>query len=201
VREINSEQGLYVQGVGENHCVGGFAPIIEKNAATRPDNCAIYSIEKEGVVLSTLELRFDAKSGGGAKVSMRQNQARGNTTPDPLANQVARQVMRKLGGASQERLTAHFQSVEKMKIPKAVRMTENGVEKDVPAALFAGGYDARDRAAREKAFQTLAPYMPKAWRKDGFEGFERRVYALEDAYNKEKAKERKQLKQDRSVLW
>jgi hypothetical protein len=190
-REIDSESDMTWQGLRENHCVGGYTDQVLSNGNTNTD-CLIFSLERQTEkgpeIVSTVE--FAVEHGHqNRKASVRQNYGYDNSTPHESATAGARALQRLLKTCSRDKYQDHHTSVAEANGERhktKVTTTWNGKEEQVPTSWVKSGYDPRNEAMREKAFQAYASMLPKALSKD-FKTFEKFVV---DTYDnaQEKAK-------------
>lgn len=186
-RELTSSRDLRIQGMKENHCVGGYTDQVIKNAPDTP-NTLIFSLEKTGEdqtrILSTVELKVEHTEKE-RKVSVVQNYATGNSTPSEDARKAGASLSRKVKKLPNEAFEEHFDSVAKVRTKQGtVKLTHQGVEQTVPTRWIASGYDPRDAAGREKAFEAYKAILPKSLGKDQ-KAFE--AYILKDMAQRTKA--------------
>ena len=87
VRELTSAAALIRQGSNERHCVGGYDALVL--CRSQDAQTVILSVEKEGTVLGTAEVRFTQSPAGDRLIPyVAQHQAAGNTEPSAEARKI-----------------------------------------------------------------------------------------------------------------
>ena len=162
VRELTSSHDLKVQGIMENHCVGGYTSEI-LCAAALPDFSLIFSIEKEGQILSTVQVKCTQGNNDQYDFHISQNNAKSNTAPCREAIEVATQILEKLRALPPARLERYRRSMAS---------TQNNMQTSKVSDLgVVCDYDVTSAGFKEKAWDTLSTHLPRKFRKLGPDEF------------------------------
>lgn len=175
VRELTSQKALKVQGRAENHCVGGYTNSILDglDAFDGWGARVIYSIEKNGCVLSTAEFMVrmgkpdpesQADDAPTVTANVRQNYGYSNSDPEQIAVQAARELAEVLGGLSNDVFDDYLTDLEIAKMRAKMNTKVNDYLKFC-------GFNPWGNEQMEKAWEELSSSLPRSMRKKGLEAF------------------------------
>jgi hypothetical protein len=176
-RELTSSGQLKRQGRKENHCVGGYVgSVLRGSSGYGGEALKIFSIEKDGEILSTVEIRTNTATKE-VKVPdsdeketvpflasrVHQNRARGNGTPPDAAIKAAEEIADRINELSVDK----FQTYERgLQLVKREQERQNSVSPHVLSC----GYNPWDRPSLEQAWDELSAALPRSVRKKGLDG-------------------------------
>lgn len=155
--ELTSSADLERQGRRENHCVGGYTGTVM--GATSERASLIFSLERDGEVLSTVEMGASIspwdRHRGDVSWRVLQNKAARNADPGPEATAAAEALRDHLAGLPKKRVRAYLSGIA----TNATRLRD-GLAK---LTTELGG-DVVNRDLPEQALTTYAEVMPKTLR-------------------------------------
>jgi hypothetical protein len=154
--ELHSKRSLSIEGIMQNHCVGGYDGMVVDGVSM------IYSVRKGEKTLSTVELhpQFDEP---GKRPAVIQNFGYGNSTAPAEAKKAVRQLVSHVHNIPVEQREAYRAKLVDVRASAATSPREKVIE-DV-------GYDPLDRKQLEKSWEGLKEFLPKPMRKLGLDGF------------------------------
>lgn len=174
-RELSSSTDLEIQGDRERHCVGGYASVVL--AGRRGGASVIFSIEKEDLVLSTVEVKVSleevSRRNSRVGASVVQNKAARNAQPSALAQSAGTRLATVIGAMPLEEVKSYLQGVE-----------SNGatIKDRLDRTIIAYGANITHPGLAELALGTYREVMPKALRDASIEDWaERLIAAKSDA--------------------
>lgn len=138
-REICSNTSLTELGAQQNHCVGSYASVVM--AATAEEARLIFTIEKDGTVLSTAEMALGTLPSPSIDrlfCDISQNQAANNSTPCELAQAAATRLAEMLRKLPKARFKAYVDGISasaglKAALMSTIEFTDaNIVRSDLP---------------------------------------------------------------------
>lgn len=156
-RELASSTALEAQGARERHCVGGYASVVL--SGRRGGASVIFSIEKEELVLSTVEVKVAleevSRRSSRVEASVVQNKAARNAEPSPLAKSSGSRLVTLIGAMPVEEVKAYLQGVE-----------SNGatIKDRLDRTIIAYGANITHPGLAELALETYREVMPKSLR-------------------------------------
>ena len=171
-RELTSSMALRIQGRTENHCIGGYLPSVLKgeNNLSR-EIILIFSIEKNGKILSTAEIgcireschSIDSETGRKTKTfqikaRVIENLARSNKEPSRDAVRIANQVAKQLEQIKPDTWKSYLDGLEHS---RAEQDRISGID----AQIRNCGFDPFDRAMMERVWAELKPGLPRSLRR------------------------------------
>jgi hypothetical protein len=170
-REISDSAGLELQGRRERHCVGGYAAAI---LSARPQQSTlIFSIEKEGCILSTVEISVSlhrSRTESTASWSIVQNKAACNDDPRPPAKRAAARLLERLKEIPVEDVSAYVTGVA----------ANSGNLKDrLSKIVVHHGGNVANPGLPETVLETYAEILPKALRDLSIEDWVARIDAVD----------------------
>ena len=177
-RELTSAKALRIQGRMENHCIGGYLPSVLKGENNRSKEIIlIFSIEKNGKILSTAEIgcireschSIDSETGRKTKTfqikaRVIENLAHSNNEPSMDAIRIAKQVIKQLEQIKPNAWKSYLDGLEHSK-------AEQGWISGIDAHIRNCGFDPFDRAMMERVWAELKPALPRSLRKEKLDGF------------------------------
>lgn len=153
--ELTSSAALERQGRRESHCVGGYTGTVM--GATSERASLIFSLERDGEVLSTVEMSASINPWDKREIRWKvlQNKAARNADPGPEAEAAAEALREHLATLPKKRVRAYLSGI-------AANATQlrDGLAK-LTAEL---GGDVVSRDLPEQALTTYAEVMPKTLR-------------------------------------
>lgn len=156
-RELSSSTALEVQGDRERHCVGGYASVVL--AGRLGGASVIFSIEKEDLVLSTVEVKVAledlTRKTSRVSVNVVQNKAARNAAPSSLAQTAVGRLAKQIGAMPIEEVKSYLQGVE-----------SNGatIKDRLDRTIIAYGANITNPGLAELALGTYREVMPKGLR-------------------------------------
>ena len=190
-RELTSSAALKAQGRAENHCVGGYmSTILNSKDHSRDRAVMIFSLEQNGEIMGTAEIicsitysgkssRHDdsgksSKSDDLGKSSRHdekylyalvgQNNARGNTKPSGMAQNLAKQVAVRL---QETEIDVFLTYLDGLHEAREEQDRISGLEYHIAEC----GLDPHNRAHLEIVWENLKPALPKRFRKNDLDAF------------------------------
>ena len=177
-RELTSAKALRTQGRVENHCVGGYLPsVLEGENNLSREIILIFSIEKNGKILSTAEIgcireschSIDSETGRKTKTfqikaRVIENLARSNKAPSRDAVRIANQVAKQLEQIKPDAWKSYLDGLEHS---KAEQDRISGIDSQIRNC----GFDPFDRAMMERVWAELKPALPRSLRREKLNGF------------------------------
>ena len=171
-RELTSSMALKTQGRMENHCVGGYLPsVLEGENNLSKEIILIFSIEKNGKILSTVEIGcfreschfIDSETGRKTKTfqikaRVIENLAHSNKAPSRDAVRIANQVTKQL---EQNKPDAWKSYLDGLEHSRAEQDRISGIDSQIRNC----GFDPFDRAMMERVWAELKPALPRALRR------------------------------------
>ena len=177
-RELTSSKALKMQGRAEDHCVGGYLPLIVMGV-NNPLNEAvlIFSIEKNNEILSTAEIgcirkpcrSIDCKTGIKTEIFQTRarvvdNLARSNKGPSRDAKRIATRIVKHLEQVGPDAWQAYLDGLEQS---RAEQDRISGID----AQIRNCGFDPFDRVMMERVWRELRQGLPRKFRNTGLDGF------------------------------
>ncbi|MFG6082875.1 hypothetical protein ACEUZ9_004107 [Paracoccus litorisediminis] len=176
-RELSSSTELKVQGRSEGHCVGGYDGQV--SGSCKNNIVLIFSIEKDGAVMSTVEFRGALKETKRATTytagedqppiekdhyafEIMQNRGKRNDDPGKEAHDAAEVLRRHLENLPKDTVDEYLDGLEQS------RRSASSFEK-LPRHIKNAGYNIWDRDSLSVAWSELSPYLPKKMRKAGLD--------------------------------
>ncbi|MCE6959674.1 PcfJ domain-containing protein [Cereibacter sphaeroides] len=166
VREITSLPGLRIQGKHQRHCVGTYGDRVTGWNGMAGSICTIFSVERDGEVLSTAEILTtvgDRPEGSlsvaGARVN--QNYALGNRTAPKETEAPIEEVRRRMARLTAEDLARHHAGLQAWR-----QSPVNGMLTRRAAALEC---DIERPDYLDVAWKALSPILPRSIRKAGLD--------------------------------
>ena len=167
-RELTSSRQLRLQGLVENHCVGGYASLVLDGDIDQKAVTIIFSIEKDGACLSTAEIECGPDIGNTLYGKVIQNQARSNTVPSGDAKIVAERITKHISKANPRILS---QYCEGLKLARQEMNLMPGFSEEIMAC----GFDPYNRAHFDIVWEELRSVLPRHIRQDGPDEFIRKA--------------------------
>ncbi len=147
IRPLTMAQELRSEGARMNHCVGGYT------SSCAYGNSHILSIaEADGKALSTVELQEtnDPKN----PLKIRQHYGYRNTPPGPHADKAIKWYMNQIRKGE---IAVDWEHIEKTRRSAKSNKSGNRILRQI-------GFDPRDGARREMAFEAYKEFLPKSAR-------------------------------------
>ena len=191
-RELTSSADLKIQGRAEDHCVGGYVSrILSSRAHSMGQATMIFSIEQDGQILSTAEIKCfrefpesgnpeqlhteicqnnahgtiaESDNPGQLRTEVAQNNARSNTSPSRVAEDLAKQVAARLQQAGPKVFQNYLDGLHEARVEQD---RISGFEYDIVAC----GLNPRNRAHLEIVWEELGRSLPKRFRENGLGAF------------------------------
>ena len=162
-RELCSSKDLKTQGRVENHCVGGYmSRILDGNTCGEPV-ALIFSIEKNGTILSTAEINC-AESDNGLQAWVERNEGYENASSSDIASIMADQIVSKIIRINPDSWHAYLDGLE-------CARDELDQMPGVDQYSKACGFDPYDRNMLERVWKEFSPVLPQAMRRAGLDAF------------------------------
>ena len=161
-RELVSSIDLKAQGRAENHCVGGYMPTILKGNADSP-TVLIFSIEKNGTILSTVEINC-VESEDGLQAWVERNESYSNAIPSEYASVLAEHITLKATQVKPDAWHAYLDHLHSIRTEISQRSKNDRYTE-------ACGFDPYDRNMLEQVWEELKSILPRAMRKSGLDAF------------------------------
>ena len=163
-RELTSSKDLKIQGRAEDHCVGGYMPaIVEGDTCDNIPVILIFSIEKNGTVLSTAEINC-TESDHGLQAWVERNEGYSNAIPPESSSAMADLVALKITQIKFDAWQAYLDGLQRVRI----EMEQiPGVDRYARAC----GFDPHDRNMLERVWKELRSALPRAMRRSGIDAF------------------------------
>jgi hypothetical protein len=162
VKEITSDAGLTRRGRTENHCVGGYGPMV-RAAGTENNFSLIYAVDGAETSLTTIEVKVTVDEERKASFAINQNLGTSNAPPHADAEKVAAEILKALEKMSPERLQTYrsrMRNTEQARANNFVGFT--AMERQCGVGFTKPGY-------LEAAWDEMQQYLPRSLRKAGLE--------------------------------
>ena len=162
-RELCSLKDIKAQGRAENHCVGGYmSRILDGNKWGEPASL-IFSIEKNGNILSTAEIHC-TESDDGLQAWVKRNEGYENASPSDTASIMADQAALKITRIKPDTWHAYLDGLQRIR-------TEMNRLAETDLHTAACGFNPYDRAMLENVWEELSRSLPRAMRNAGIDAF------------------------------
>jgi len=162
VHEITSDHELTRRGRTENHCVGGYGPMI-RAAGSKNAFSLIYAVDGAQASLSTIEIKVTIDNDSKASFAVHQNMGASNAPPHVDAEKVAAELVKDLEKMSPERLETYRKRI------REVEQSRHKVFQDfTPTELHCGVGFTRP-GYLQAAWDEMHEYLPRSLRKAGLE--------------------------------
>lgn len=167
-RELASSTDLETQGDRERHCVGGYASVVL--AGRRGGASVIFSIEKEDLVLSTVEVKVSveevSRRNSRVEANVVQNKAARNAQPSALAQSAGTRLATLIGAMPIEEVKTYLKGVE-----------SNGatIKDRLDRTIIAYGANITHPGLAELGLGTYREVMPKGLRDASIEDWADRL--------------------------
>jgi len=178
-RELTSANRLKAQGRAENHCVGGYASRVLDGAGTRRGNkdaTLIFSLEKDGDIKSTVEIRCGRKDvvekqPDGSEVTRqrleaRVHQSRGyhNETPSAAVMKMSQAIADEISKLSPEDFDLYLDRL-------SMAREEHKRTSQLNDFVKTCGFNPWDREKMQVVWNELQATLPRGLRKRGLDAF------------------------------
>jgi len=156
-RELASSTDLEAQGDQERHCVSGYASVVL--AGRRGGASVIFSLEREGKTLSTVEIKIQLEETRRRQFEVSavvvQNKAKRNATPCVAAQHSGRRLASEIRDLPVSQIQAYLQGVE-----------SNGatLKERLDRAILSFGVNITNPQMAEIAVDTYREVFPKSLR-------------------------------------
>lgn len=153
--ELTSSAALDRQGRLERHCVGGYAGVVM--GATSERASLIFSLERGGRILSTIELTVTQNPWDKREISWRisQNKAAGNAEPDDLALRAGMRLRDALADLPKRRVREYL---------TGIRTNATQIRDQLALATTRCGGDVVNPDLPERVLSAYAEVLPKTLR-------------------------------------
>ena len=161
-RELCSSIDLKAQGRAENNCVGGYMSKILEGNTCGETVALIFSIEKNGTILSTVEI--NCAESDGLQAWVERNEGYDNASPSDTASIMAEQIVSEIILIKPDAWHVYLDGLERIRI-----------EMDRMSAVVRFGkicgFDPNDRNMLERVWKEFRPVLPQAMRRAGLDAF------------------------------
>ena len=163
-RELTSAKQLKIQGLAENHCVGGYALRVLEGDMHQKAVTIIFSIEKDGKCYSTAEIECERDFNNTLHGQVIQNQARSNTDPSEDTEFAANCIEEHISKANPEIFSEYCEGLR-------LARQEMNLVPGFSEEIMACGFDPYNRTHFDIVWEELRSVLPRHMRRNGPDEF------------------------------